>query len=107
MKNPRLTNVVAILTAARFQILNGGFCKGQMSHERKNGTAYCTLGAIQSVARNAKVEHQARDAFLAYGVPSKFQRGPFWGIVTFNDAVKTRKRDVVRAFNRAIKALTA
>ena len=100
MKNPRqLRDPVSILTAARDRIANG-FVKNRLYQKRKNGMAFCSLGAIRSVSRSYEHEHKASEALRLYGLNGLC-------VVRFNDDPMTRKRDVVRAFNKTIKALTA
>ena len=96
--NPRLRSVRLILSAAVERIANGWT---RNTHRRDiNGVPhFCAVGAIRSVSRDHDAEYRARTALT-----KTIGCGDI--LVYWNDDEKQTKRNVIKAFRKAIKNLT-
>lgn len=88
---------VASILAAAIPLIQQGWTQGTAKETDNNGkTSYCAAGAIEQVSRNMNVATRAQTAVEnTLGV---------YGLVSWNDTDGRRKRDVVNAFKRTIKA---
>lgn len=97
MLRKRYTSVVSILTAA-IPLIEKGWTKGAMKETNDNGqVSYCALGALQQVSRSKEAAHRVQ--MLVEDTINEFD------LTDWNDDINRRKRDVVSAFKRTIKAI--
>lgn len=97
----RRKRAAKVLRAARELLARpSGWIKGRMKGYNgvRSTMAYCSLGALRAAAGDYEFGPKARDAyyFLTEVVGNQ-------GIIEFNDSSKTRKQDVLDAFDRAIQ----
>lgn len=107
---------VKILVEARALLARrGGWVRGALYQQRIGSEAsYCSMGALNKVAVGFAVTYQApeRRGFktaeraLAQAMGPYRHMLPSDAIIRFNDRSKTRKKDVLAAFDRAIEALS-
>lgn len=87
-----------VLKAAKWIIENVGWCKKDFTKRNKDGkvVGVCATQAIYFVEidNDFGVRENARE---------RLQNEMHSSIVEFNDRPTTRKRDVIRAFNKAIE----
>lgn len=121
VKTPR-KRLYAILRDARNNINDNGkhWIKGALRRKRKDGYAYCSVGAINAV--EGITAQERRDALYILGLkglelkPDKYNtvkykyEGHHWApfanaIKRFNDSVGTEWDDVNRVFRKAIRSL--
>lgn len=81
-----------------------GWIKGRNFGVRRGVDCYCLNGAI--VALTGAGVHRARTRGVLAETIGNDRVGEF-GIVSFNDASDTRKRDVLAALDKAIAGLSA
>lgn len=90
-------DVVSVLKEARALLVKDGWCQG--AYER--GKACCALGAIRKAAKITSDWHPATRALAAIvGYPAP-------AISVWNDDPCRTKKDVLAAFNSAIRSETA
>lgn len=65
----------------------------------KQGNAFCAIGAMDEVVKDRVPWHPPPLGRLYAELPSGF-----FGVADFNDHPETTHRDVIRLFNRAIRA---
>ncbi len=99
VKNP---TPLRILQRAR-NLVRYGWVKGTERRATMQGYSFCSIGAINAAGKGGTTSLTAATRIFSEHVPNPYQNTPVGAIVSFNDAQKTRKADVLRAFDRAIK----
>lgn len=86
-----------VLQAAKWMIDNVGWCKKVFTRTDEKGKVLgmCATQAIFSV--------EVDDAHIRVEAHNRLEKVMDGSVVGFNDADKTRKRDIIRAFNKAIE----
>lgn len=103
-----------LLNKARFEFARHKMAKG--SYEKDDGSI-CAMGAVNIAIAQSGIEQPFRtlsaqtdyaQTYLNAAVPERFIRryqkrtGRMPSIMAYNDDLKTRKRDIVKAFDRAL-----
>ena len=95
--------------------LSEGWCKNNYAMDkandpvdapRKTAVKFCMVGAIDSVTNSDALRQEAK-RILASSLKLQDYGSPWDDITEFNDAERTRKATVIRAIDRAIKAVDA
>lgn len=98
ISNPRLTSVKTILRAALKRLQTIGWCQRTSLRYNENDQviAYCSRGAIYSVARSNEYSNRACEAL------QRSLGDECWSLVYWNDQPSRHKSQVINAFKNAI-----